>query len=135
MFVPFPHCLPIPHPTQSGSYPHHSTEISLAKLQMISQLLNSMDAVCFPSLYTKIGKTWRRLSWSLDKEDKQIHAVSHIFIVGTHFVIYRHISRQRIYLHTGKNLERHTSQFQQQFCWVMGFMAVPKLYIFMYIST
>ena len=56
MFVPFPHCPPIPRPTQPDSYPHHSTEISHTKLQMISQLLNSTDTMPPSSLYIKIGQ-------------------------------------------------------------------------------
>ena len=80
----------------TGSYPHHSTEISHTKLQMISQLLNSMDTMYFPSLYTKIRTDVEKIIYqkkTLDENDNQIHAVSPIFIMGTHLVIYRHISR------------------------------------------
>ena len=68
MFVPFPPCPPIPQPTQPGSYPHHSTEISHTKLQMISQLLNSMDTMYFPSLYTKIRTDVEKIIMDFGRE-------------------------------------------------------------------
>lgn len=98
---PLPHSVssPTPIPQQPGYCPHHPTEMSLAKSQMVSRWLHSMATVCFASLCNKIGKMWTRSSWCLGKNDKQMHAVSHIFIVGTHFVIYRHLPKYRIYLH------------------------------------
>lgn len=68
MFIQFPDYLPIPQ--QSGYCTQHSTEISLAKLHIVSWSLNSMDTMCFASSYIKIRKMWRRLSWSLGKNDK-----------------------------------------------------------------
>ena len=68
MFVLFPHCPPIPQPTQPGSYPHHSTEISHTKLQMISQLLNSTDTMCSPSLYTKIRTDGEKIIMDFGQE-------------------------------------------------------------------